>query len=232
MCEPGARVGDGAVCTLTDVYIPHVNAVDDIADIKAFVAAARVAQLVTVDGDGTPMATLLPVIWDGDRLIAHVSRANPQWRSIGPSTSGLAIVTGPDAYISPSWYPSKAEHGRAVPTWNYSAVHLTGPVTVHHEPEWLRDAVTRLTDVHEAGREHPWAVTDAPERYTTGQLRAIVGIELAVARIEAKSKMSQNRSEADRAGVVAGLRAEPGVAAHAVADAVVSGRLTAAPHAG
>lgn len=209
------------------MYIPHFNAVDDLEDARAFVAAVRVAQFITVDADGTPLATLLPVMWEGDRLIAHVAKANPQWRSITPSTVGLAIVSGPDAYITPNWYPSKFEHGRAVPTWNYSAVHLTGPVTVHHEPEWLREAVTRLTDAHEAGREHPWAVTDAPERYTTGQLRAILGIELAVTRIEAKSKMSQNRSEADRAGVIAGLRAEPDMAARAVADAVVSGRLTA-----
>jgi transcriptional regulator len=208
------------------VYIPHANAVDDLGDVRAFVAAVRVAQLVTVDVDGTPLATLLPVMWEGDRLIAHLAKANPQWRSIGPSTIGLAIVTGPDAYISPSWYPSKAEHGRAVPTWNYSAVHLTGPVALHHEPEWLRDAVTRLTDTHEAGREHPWAVTDAPERYTAGQLRAIVGIELSVTTIEAKAKLSQNRSEVDRAGVIAGLDAEPDAAAHAVAAAMTAGRLT------
>lgn len=208
------------------MYIPHFNAVDDIEDIRAFVAAVRVAQLVTVGADGTPLATLLPVMWEGDKLIAHVAKANQQWRSITPSTVGLAIVTGPDAYITPNWYPSKFEHGRAVPTWNYSAVHLTGPVTVHHEPEWLRDAVTRLTETHEAGREHPWAVTDAPERYTTGQLRAIVGIEVAVTKIEAKAKMSQNRSAADRAGVIAGLAAEPDPAARAVAAAVATGRLT------
>ncbi len=207
------------------MYIPHVNAIDDIGDIRAFVAAMRVAQLVTADADGTPIATLLPVIWDGNRIVAHVARANTQWRSITPSTVGLAIVTGPHAYITPNWYPSKAEHGRAVPTWNYSAVHLTGPVTVHHEPDWLRDAVTRLTSLHESGREHPWAVTDAPERYTAGQLRAIVGIELTVTRIEAKAKMSQNRSEADRTGVIAGLRAEPDPAAHVVAEAVTDPRL-------
>jgi transcriptional regulator len=208
-----------------DMYIPHVNAIDDLDDIRAFVAAARVAQLVTVDADGTPLATLLPVIWAGDRLVMHAAKANPQWRSLAEPAVALAIVTGPDAYISPNWYPSKAEHGRAVPTWNYSAVHLTGPVTVHHEPEWLREAVTMLTDLHESGREHPWAVTDAPERYTSGQVRAIVGIEMAVERVEAKSKMSQNRSEADRAGVVAGLRAEPFPGAGAVADAVADPRL-------
>jgi transcriptional regulator len=207
------------------MYIPHFNAVEDIEDIRAFVAAVRVAQLVTVDADGTPLATLLPVIWEGDRLVLHAAKANLQWRSLTEPAKALAIVTGPDAYISPNWYPSKAEHGRAVPTWNYSAVHLTGQVTVHHEPQWLREAVTKLTDLHESGREHPWAVTDAPERYATGQLRAIVGIEMAVERVEAKSKMSQNRSEADRAGVVAGLRAEPDRAAHVVADAVADPRL-------
>ncbi len=207
------------------MYIPHVNVVEDSNDIRAFVAAVRVAQLVTVEPDGTPVATLLPIIWEGDNLIAHVAKANPPWRSITDATVALAIVTGPDAYITPNWYPSKFEHGRAVPTWNYSAVHLTGTLTVHHEPEWLREAVTKLTDAQESGREHPWAVTDAPERYTTGQLRAIVGIEMAVTRVEAKSKMSQNRSEADRAGVITGLRGEPAPAAQAVADAVASGRL-------
>lgn len=207
------------------MYIPHFNAVDDEAQVRAFVAAARVAQFVTVDADGTPLATLLPIIWDGDTVLAHMAKANPQWQSIAPGAPGLAIVSGPDAYISPAWYPSKAEHGRVVPTWNYTAVHLTGPVTVHRGAEWLLTMVSRLTDRHESGRPQPWAVADAPERYRDGQLRAIVGIELQVVRVEAKAKLSQNRSDADREGAIAGLRAEGGSAEAAVAADMTSGRL-------
>ncbi len=210
---------------MADVYVPHFNAVDDEPQLREFVRAARVAQLVTVDADGTPLATLLPVIWDGDRLLAHLARANPQWRSVRPGSTGLAIVSGPDTYISPGWYAAKAEHGRVVPTWNYSAVHLTGPVTVHDDPEWLLGMVTALTDRHESDRPAPWSVSDAPERYLTGQLKAIVGIELDVRLIEGKAKLSQNRSEADRAGVIAGLRAEDDPRAAGVADAMVAGRM-------
>jgi len=116
--------------------------------------------------------------------------------------------------VSPSSYPSKARHGRVVPTWNYSAVHLTGRVTVHDDVTWLRDLVTRLTDRHEHGRPDPWAVTDAPAKYVDGQLRAIVGIELVVERVEAKAKLSQNRDAEDRAGVLSFLELEaPQVAA-------------------
>ena len=117
---------------------------------------------------------------------------------------------GPQAYISPAWYESKARHGRVVPTWNYQTVHLTGPVTFHQDAGWLRELVTRLTRLHEGGRQHPWAVTDAPPEYIDGQLRAIVGVELQVTSVEAKQKLSQNRSEPDRAGVVGGLRQESG----------------------
>jgi transcriptional regulator len=227
------------------VYVPHFNSVEDETQIRAFVESARVAQFVTVNADGTPVATLVPVLWDGSRVLAHLAKANPQWRSIGPHTTGLMIVSGPDAYISPAWYPAKAEHGRVVPTWNYSAVHLTGPVTVHIDPAWLLGLVSRLTDWHESGRSDPWSVADAPERYRDGQLRAIVGIELTVHSVEAKAKMSQNRSDADREGAIAGLRADAAVAAvgkvdgvadavgraadSAVADAMAAGALIADP---
>ena len=202
------------------MYIPHFNAMDDPDDIRAFVEAVGSAELVTVGPDGTPVATLLPVLWsaDGATVVAHMARANDHWRQIGAGTRCLAIVAGPQAYISPSWYAAKAEHGRVVPTWNYSAVHLTGTVRVHDDPAWVRDAVTRLTDRHEQPREQPWAVTDAPETYIDKNLKAIVGLELTVERVEAKAKLSQNRSDADRAGVVAGLRAEGGNLA--VADAM------------
>jgi transcriptional regulator len=190
------------------VYLPPFNAVHDEAQTRAMVAAARTGWLVTVDRDGVPLATLLPIMWAGERVIAHMAKANPQWKQIQPGAPCLVIVTGTQAYISPSWYAAKAEDGKVVPTWNYSAVHLTGTVTVHEDSAWLRTAVTELTDLHESGRDHPWQVTDAPEPYVEGQLRGIVGIEVAVTRVEGKAKLSQNRSGADRRGVVDGLRAD------------------------
>jgi transcriptional regulator len=190
------------------VYTTPFNALRDESQIRSLVAAARTGWLVTVPDDGFPVATLLPILWRDDRVIAHMARANTQWEEIRPDTPGLIIVTGAQAYISPSWYAAKAEHGRVVPTWNYSAVHLTGTVTVHDNSDWLRGAVTDLTDTHEAGRSHPWHVADAPERYVDGQLHGIVGLEFIVTRVEGKAKLSQNRSDADRRGVVVGLRAD------------------------
>jgi len=184
------------------------------------VAAIGSAQVITVGRDGYPMATLLPVVWRENVVIAHMARANPHWRQIGDDAPVLLVCGGPQAYISPSWYAAKAEHGRVVPTWNYSAVHLTGTVRVHEDPAWLREAVTELVERHEGGREVPWAVTDAPGPYIAGQLRGIVGLEVRVTRVEGKAKLSQNRSEADRRGVIDGLRRERAEGAGAVADAM------------
>jgi transcriptional regulator len=230
--------------TLERMYMPQHFSWTDLTQVGSFVDAAQSAHLVTFDGT-RPIATLLPVIWDrpepagngsgpeGEadpasygRLLGHVAIANPQWKTAAPGAEALAIVSGPEAYISPSWYEAKARHGRVVPTWNYEIVHLTGPVTFHQDSEWLRALVTRLTRRHEGGREHPWAVTDAPPDYIDGQLRAIVGVELAITSIEAKQKLSQNRSELDREGVVAGLRDEPGGGNAAIAD-LMAGQLTA-----
>ena len=188
------------------MYVPPFNAVTDQDELRAMVAAARSGWLVTVGADGTPAATLLPIMWHGDLVIAHLARANPQWRELPPDSPGLIIVGGPEAYVSPTWYAAKAEHGRVVPTWNYTAVQLTGRVTSHHDSEWLRAAVTELTDTHESGRDERWRVTDAPETYVEAQLRGIVGIAFRVTGVEGKAKLSQNRSADDRLGVVAGLR--------------------------
>lgn len=189
------------------MYVPRFNAMPD-AELPALVAAAGTAELVTVGPDGYPAATLLPVIWDGDRLLFHLARANPQWRAIRSGSPALAVVTGPQAYVSPAWYASKQEHGRVVPTWNYTAVHFTGRVEVRQDEAWLREAVTQLTNLHEAARPEPWSVTDAPGPYVEKQLRAIVGVELAIEKVEGKAKLSQNRSSSDRAGVVEGLDRE------------------------
>jgi transcriptional regulator len=202
------------------VYVPRFNAMEDGGEIRRLVAAVGSAQLVTVSDNGYPAATLLPVLWDDDRLVFHMARANPHWRSIRPGAPALAVVTGAEAYVSAAWYPSKAEHGRVVPTWNYSAVHFTGRAEVHDDADWLLDAVTRLTDRHEQGRDEPWGVGDAPIRYIEKQLRAIVGVEFAIEQVEGKAKLSQNRDDADFAGVVAGLRREGAAREHRVADAM------------
>jgi transcriptional regulator len=207
------------------VYVPRFNSVDEEVEVRAIVADAKVGWLVTIDGDGTPEATLLPIMWRDDTVVAHMARANRQWRTMQPEARALVIVTGPDAYVSPSWYASKAEHGRVVPTWNYTAVHLTGTARVRLEPGWLRQAVSELTEVHEGGRAAPWWVSDAPAEYIEAQLRGIVGIELAVERVDAKAKLSQNRSDADRAGVIDGLSSEGDPDAAAIAEAMHDLRL-------
>jgi transcriptional regulator len=214
------------------VYLPRHFTVTDLAATAAFVDAAGAADLVTFDGS-KPVATLLPVIWERPqgfpdsatepaggygRLLGHLAAANPQWQTVQPGALALAIVHGPQAYISPSWYESKARHGRVVPTWNYQAVHLTGRLTIHRDPEWLRSLVSRLTRRHEEPNPRPWAVTDAPPDYVNGQLRAIVGVELTITAVEAKDKLSQNRSALDQAGVVAGLRGQPGPGPAAIAE--------------
>src|SRR5580693_10663222 len=210
------------------MYVPRHFAVTDLAAIAAFVDAAASADLVTFDGS-RPVATLLPVIWDRPpdfpgregaygRLLGHVALANPQWQTAQPGSLALAIVHGPQAYVSPSWYESKTRHGRVVPTWNYQAVHLTGRLTVHRDPEWLRALVSRLTRRHEEPSPRPWAVTDAPPQYIDGQLKAIVGVEVTITDVEAKDKLSQNRSALDQAGVITGLRDVPGPGQAAIAE--------------
>ncbi len=191
------------------MYTPAHFAADPDA-IRDLLTRPAASNLVTMTTQGM-LATLLPFVFDpsvGEHgaLQGHVARNNVQWSepAIGES---LVIVQGADAYISPSWYASKAEHGRVVPTWNYSAAHVYGSLVVHDDPVWLSRLVRRLTDIHEAGSERPWTVDDAPERFIAGQLRAIVGVELLITRIEAKTKLSQNRPDADIDGVVAGLAA-------------------------
>jgi transcriptional regulator len=195
------------------MYVPHFNAIDEQA-ARALVADLGAGELITTGPDGYPVATLLPVLWERDTVIAHLARANPQWRAIGQDTAALLVCTGPQGYIHPGWYAAKAEHGKVVPTWNYAAVHLAGRARVIEDPDWLRGAVARLTDRHEAGFPDRWQVGDAPEGYLDAMLKAIVGLELRVERIEAKAKLSQNRSAADRRGVIEGLGAHP------VADAM------------
>ena len=204
------------------MYVPRPNVLADETEFRALVAAVGAAELITVGPDGYPLATLLPIIWREDTVIAHMARANQHWQHIAPDSPVLIVCDGPDAYISPSWYPAKAEHGRVVPTWNYSSVQLTGRVTVHDDPAWVRGAVAELVEQHESRRAEPWHVDDAPADYLDGQLRAIVGLSVQVERVRAKAKLSQNRSVADQRGVIAGLRAEPARGSAAVADAMAA----------
>lgn len=188
---------------------------DAITDLLTRPAAAN---LVTATAQGI-LATMLPLIYEpsiGEHgaLHGHLARNNPQWSAPALGES-LVILQGADAYVSPSWYASKREHGRVVPTWNYSTAHVYGELVVHEDAAWLGNHIRQLTDVHEAGSDRPWSVDDAPERFISGQLRAIVGVELIISRIEGKTKLSQNRTDADISGVIAGLQAvgQPEIAA-------------------
>jgi transcriptional regulator len=188
------------------VYVPaHFAAPDDA--LEQLLAAPGAVELISSTAAGLT-ATTLPMLHDpaAGTLSGHLARTNTQWRdTVGPV---LVIVRGPDAYVSPSWYASKAEHGRVVPTWDYVVAHVHGELVVHEDAGWLAAHVRRLTDVHERGRPEPWRVEDAPDGFLTGQLRAIVGVEVGITRVEAKWKLSQNRSAADVDGVVAGLHGD------------------------
>jgi transcriptional regulator len=192
------------------MYVPPAFRDDDRASLLATMRAARLCTFVTATADGL-MATPLPALLDpteGEHgvLYGHVARANPQWKA-KPIGEAMAIFMGPDAYVTPSWYATKRETGKVVPTWNYVAVHAYGPVEFFEDAERLLDVVTRLTDLHEGARKERWAVTDAPVDFIRAQLKGIVGLRVPIARLEGKRKMSQNRSAEDRAGVAAGLAA-------------------------
>ena len=192
------------------MYVPPAFRVEDLPTLHAAMRDARIANLVTATADGliaTPLPLLLdPAEGDYGTLYGHVARANPHWSAAATGDS-LALFGGPEAYVSPSWYPSKQAHGSVVPTWNYVAVHAYGPVEFFDDPQRMLSIVTRLTEHHEAGRPAPWAVSDAPENFIRAQLRGIVGLRMPITRLEGKRKLSQNRNAEDRAGVVAGLAA-------------------------
>ncbi len=208
------------------MYVPAHFQQTDARLITALVREHPLAMLVSMQPQGLaadPLPMLLdPPAGGGDgdgagTLVGHVARANPLWRH-AQGQAVLAIFSGPQAYISPGWYPSKAAHGKVVPTWNYATVHLHGRLRAIEDPVWLRRLVERLTGTHESGRLPAWSVGDAPDDYIDAMLAAIVGIEIVVTRVEAKWKLSQNRSAADRAGVVNGLGGELKHPARVVAD--------------
>ena len=190
------------------MYIPPSNVEERLDVLHDYIQSHPFATLVTASATG-PYVTHLPVVLKRDvgrcgTLHAHLAKANPHHRQaiLGEA---LAIFLGPDAYITPSWYASKAEHGKVVPTWNYIAVHAYGSLRFTEDPEFLRPHLEALTTRHESRRAEPWAVSDAPADYLEQMRRAIVGVELTITRIEGKWKMSQNRPAADIDGVVRGL---------------------------
>jgi len=203
------------------MYLPKAFDEDRLPVLHDAIRAAGLATLVTVTAAG-PEASHVPMLLDpaaGERgtLYAHVARANGQWRDSIAGTRALAIFNGPDAYVSPSWYATKAETGKVVPTWNYIVVHAYGEAEFFDDPERLRALVTRLTDRQESRRPAPWSITDAPADYIAAQLRAIVGVALPIARLEGKWKLSQNRPQADRTGVADGLAGQADASARDLA---------------
>jgi transcriptional regulator len=179
--------------------------------LRAFIARHPLGALIGAGADG-PTADLIPMQLlahgEGPGLLrGHVARANPLWRALPPGAPVLALFQGAVHYVSPSWYPSKREHARVVPTWNYAVVQARGAIRFFEDAEWLGPLVESLTDEHERARAAPWRVSDAPADYIAGMLAGIVGFEIEISSIEGKFKASQNRSVADRAGVREGLRA-------------------------
>lgn len=190
------------------MYEPTHFVEDNLETIHALIRAHPLGLLISSDSDDL-QANAVPFILKAEAgpkgvLKAHVARANPQWQHLKDGARALVVFQGPDAYVTPSWYAAKKEHGKVVPTWNYAMVQVRGTVTVHEHPDWLMPQITALTGEHEGGRAEPWALTDAPERFVEMQMRAIVGIEIAIEDIRGKWKVSQNRSVADQAGVADG----------------------------
>jgi transcriptional regulator len=205
---------------------PHFRE-DDRATQIALIRAHPLGLLVTAEASG-PVANLvpfLPVEEDGStRLLGPVARANPQWKAIRDGAPVLVVFQGVDTYITPSWYETKRETGKVVPTWNYAVVQVRGRARAVEDRDWLRRQVGLITDAHEAPRPDPWSVADAPEAFVAAQLRGIVGIEIEVAAIEGKWKVSQNRPAADIDGVVEGLEAASGSPDASTMAALVRGR--------
>lgn len=194
------------------MYIPRHFAVEDEV-AQSFLQNLKSGHLVTNTNVGI-LSTLIPVSFDPiqQSIIGHLARGNSQW-SEKTNQEALFISAPVDAYISPSWYASKQEHGKVVPTWDYMLAHVYGELIIHDDVDWLRIAVSNLTDSFESGREKPWKLDDAPDDYVSGQLRAIVGVELKVSRLEVSFKMSQNKTKEDLEGVIAGLRRDSAIEA-------------------
>lgn len=211
------------------MYNPSSFVEDRIDVLHSFIRHHPLATIVTCSSEG-PEATHVPVVLHSDIgpkgvLRCHFARANRHWKGIESSSAVLAIFQGPQHYITPSWYPSKQEHGKAVPTWNYVAVHIRGRAKLLEDQNALIDHLHSLTNQQEHGFEKPWSVYDAPKDYVEALSKAIVGIEISIDTIEGKCKLSQNRPESDRQGVVSGLKAINSPASLQMAELVARGGL-------
>ncbi|MEO5841717.1 MAG: FMN-binding negative transcriptional regulator [Acidimicrobiales bacterium] len=204
------------------MYCPAHFAQTDSAEIRALIRRVALAELITWTGHGIE-ASSIPMLFDettGDHgaLLGHFARANPQWKTYDATAEALAIFRDYDAYVSPAWYASKADDERVVPTWNYLTVHVRGQLILHDDHDWKRALLERLTTTHEAANPAPWAISDAPAKYIESMIRAVVGVELRIERIDAKWKLSQNRAEVDVDGVIEHLATgdarQHGVAEH------------------
>ena len=202
---------------------PHFR--EDSLEVQhALMRAHPLGLLVTLGSTGL-VANPIPFVLDASAsplgtLKAHLSRANSQWQDFDASREALVVFQGPETYITPSWYAAKREHGKVVPTWNYAIVQAYGRLTIRDDPDWLLRQITAMTEAQETARPEPWAVNDAPAPFVAAQLKGIVGVEIDITRIEGKWKVSQNRSEADRQGVAAGLRLAQDDASRQMADMV------------
>ncbi|MGA1804859.1 FMN-binding negative transcriptional regulator [Rhizobium sp. HT1-10] len=203
---------------------PHFR--EDRIDFQHGLIRAHPLGLLISSGADGPVANAIPFHLDPSlgergRLQAHVARANGQWREIRDGAPVLVVFQGPHAYVTPSWYRTKQETGKVVPTWNYAIVQVRGPARIIEDAAWIRAQIEALTRGQEDRRAEPWAVGDAPEAFVASQIKGIVGIEIDIAAIDGKWKVSQNRSEADRNGVVEGLLAGPDVTSDAAAMAAL-----------
>jgi len=210
------------------MYQPAFFREERLEVLHGLVAAHPLGLLVTRTKTGL-IANAVPFLIDAaagrlGTLKAHVARANDQWREFDPDFPALVVFQGADRYVTPSWYATKRINGKVVPTWNYVMVQVGGRLIVRDDPQWLAAQIDALTSTHEAGRRRPWAVGDAPQAFVEAQIRAIVGLEIAIDSIEGKWKLSQNRTPTDRDGVVEGLRQESDAAALAMAQLVEAAR--------
>jgi transcriptional regulator len=207
------------------LYQPAAFREDRPEILHALIQEARLAMLVSNGAEGLPEITHLPLLLDASHgpqgtLYGHVARANPHWRRLAEAGRAIAVFRGAEAYVSPNWYVSKAEHHRVVPTWNYEAVHAEGRIEIIVAPEELLTLVSRLTDRQEAGQARPWQVREAPNDFIYAQLRGIVGLALRIERLVGKRKLSQNRPAADREGATAGLAGSEDARDRAAAEAM------------
>ncbi|HZW19779.1 FMN-binding negative transcriptional regulator [Noviherbaspirillum sp.] len=205
------------------MYIPSQFDESRPEVLHALLRAHPLGTLVTLGASGLN-ANHIPFEFDAEQstLRAHIARANPLWKDFSPEVEALVVFQGAQSYISPGWYPTKEEDGRAVPTYNYMVAHAYGPLRVIDDAEWIRAQVQRLSERHETGQARPWKITDAPADYIDKLLKALVGIEIPVTKLAGKWKVSQNQPAANREGVVRGLREQGGDAALAMAAAVAS----------